>query len=101
MSAAPFQPDERFSDERLVAIKLTPYQWHQLLETLDDQLAICNRRHTVTVALYEDIATQLSDRPVKVIHRDNADPEYRPKVEPTKAELAKSEPAKPSRWWSW
>lgn len=59
-------------------VTLPVYRWHRLLRELEDHLSICNRDQRVAIELYQDIATQLGDRPVKFIHEQNPDPQFRP-----------------------
>lgn len=47
-------------------IGMTPYAWHELLEELEYLFRIIGRDKVKTIRLYENIASQLSDIPVKV-----------------------------------
>ncbi len=51
---------------KLTSIELSNYAWHSLLSELEDSLRICNRDNTNVEILYENIASQLAGRPVKV-----------------------------------
>jgi hypothetical protein len=76
-----------------VSVKMSIFYWHLLLKEFDSALAIANRDHSKLVGLYETIATQLNHQPVKVVHRDNPDPEFRPKVYvPAPVKVPKQEP---------
>lgn len=58
LAAAPATP--------LIPITLTAYQWAGVLDVIDHQLAIVNRDPMPAVEAYEQIASQLAGRPVKV-----------------------------------
>lgn len=69
------------SNEKEISISMTSYNWNRLLRDLEDHMRICNRDQTDTILFYEKIATELNDgRPVRVIHEQNPDLAYRPKV---------------------
>lgn len=85
-----------------VSVVMTSYEWSSLLHEIYNNLNVWNRDHTQKVRLYEIIATQLNDgHPVKLIHRDNPDPKYRPeeKVEAPKTQEVKTIPL--SKWRGW
>lgn len=54
-------------DDNKISITLTPYQWHMLLEELENRLCVVNIDRTNLVEVYEAIAGQLRGEPVKVI----------------------------------
>jgi len=86
-----------------VSVQMTPYEWNRLLDVLCDGLAICNRDQRTAITLYEEIATQLnSGTPVKIIHRQNPDPAYRPQAEVKPEPKAdKEKPSKRTGWRFW
>lgn len=86
-----------------VSVQMTPYEWNRLLDVLCDGLSICNRNQRTAITLYEEIATQLnSGKPVKVIHRQNPDPAYRPQAEAKpEPKTDKEKPSKRTGWRFW
>lgn len=54
-------------DDNKISIMLTAYQWHNLLEELEDRLCVVNIDRKNLVEVYEAIAGQLRGGPVRVI----------------------------------
>lgn len=54
-------------NDNKVSITLTPYQWHKLLEELEDRLCVVNIDRTNLIELYEEITYQLRGERVKVL----------------------------------
>jgi len=82
------------------AVVLSVYDWTRLLVILESGMNICNRDQTDAIELYQDIASQLSDKPVRVVHSQNPDPQFRPAP---KGRVFDSEvqPLPPRRWWEY
>ena len=49
-----------------IQIALAPFMWHKLLQELEHLLCIVNRDRTDLVMVYEEIASQLAGRSVRV-----------------------------------
>jgi hypothetical protein len=80
------------------AVTLSVYEWSRLLDELAEHRTICNRDQRTNIALFEAIATQLHNRPVRVIHEQHPDPQYRPAQPLVRPVVAAQTPVKP-RWW--
>ena len=55
------------NEDNKISVTLTPYQWHNLLEELEDRLCVVNIPRKNLVEVYEAIAGQLRGGPVKVV----------------------------------
>lgn len=95
MSEIPINNDKR------IPVSLTPYEWAKLLSEMRYTLQITNRDNSSVIDLYEKIATQLGDKQVHVIHRDNPNPEFRPKLISPDYNAAKKTKKKNlfRQWW--
>ena len=77
-----------------VSVELDVYEWHKVLDFLEDEMCVVNRNPEMAIMLYEKIATQLNGDPVKV---------NRPKKKETIIAEEKSEEKKGiiKKWFNW
>lgn len=88
-----------------IRITIGAYDAARLMTILEIRvLAVANRDNSEAVRLYEVLATALNDgHTVKLVHRDNPDPKYRPQEKDTQSQsssVAKPQtpPPRPSFW---
>jgi len=82
-----------------LSVSLDPYEWHELLEELEYLFKFINRSQTRTVRLYEKIASQLSNLPVKV-NLNRKPKESSKKIDGVeKCPKCKKDMVKRSNWW--
>ena len=76
---------------------MSAYDWARLLVELEDKMQVCDQTTATTIKLWEELSKQLNGgRPVRMIHEQNPDPQFRPKKpEPVPAVAPKVN--KP--WW--
>lgn len=85
------KPSEKFD------VRMSVYEWHELLRDLEAHMRIINRDQAVTCRLYEKIASQLAGRNV-VIVEDKPKPVVADAVS-SKEEREQSE--KKRKKWLW